>query len=167
MRVTGHDIPLPSSQVRVESTSIGPGGGTYTLPTLTGGVALTTPAPSATVYQDVPLPTDDQSILVVLTHTALHEVPEWPGNTATIFGGPVVGQEAAAAFGVVDGDGFAPLRTYAIMPPYRVWSPLAIDDTGPIPQQWKQRRDGLAMDSVPSWRNSRDNQHASRWRGRI
>lgn len=51
------------------------------------------------------------------------------------------------------------VRPRVRMPRWRYW--LAEE----IPQRWRQRRDGLGMDSVTSWKNSADTANDTRWRG--
>jgi len=111
-----------------------------------GGTTLTAPGDGAVTSTTVPLTTAGRYILVHGSHTAALTAPAYPGTPATVLGGPSVGVEFVMHFG--DGDPtsgtFQPIKSYASMPPYRVWSPTAVVAVVTKVRQF-HRDDGLGV----------------------
>jgi len=110
------------------------------------GTPLPLPAADAVTQTTISLPTDGRYIVAHGSHTAATTAPTWPGTGSGILGGPLVGVRWEMHFG--DGDptsgDWLPIKTYAHMPPYRVWSPEAVVAVVSKVRQF-HRDDGLGV----------------------
>lgn len=116
---------------------------TVTVNLIDAGTAL--PEPSVAGEQTpVTMPSDARWLLLHVSHTAALNPPEWPGTPGVNIG---VDWETHLGVGDPTTEAFAPITTWASMPPFQVWNPEAVPTETAYPMRLMQRGDGLGMGS--------------------
>lgn len=120
---------------------------------VTGDITHLWPDHAAVPPGDLGIPNVD-TVLVAPSHGWFRTAPPEPAPPAPLDYTIELNNGFGWAFG-------NPLRYDVAMPAYRVWQ---LTTTEPLPLQWSQRADGLALSGVTAWSAGRASRNAAQWR---
>lgn len=146
-------VPAPTIDITAADTVTFTGLGELDRGLVVGG-ALATPAAGGSGATTVAMPTEGRFIVTSLAHTAATSPPAFAG-----MGALPVGSSVGVLFGTgTPGVDFAETKTYATLPPFRVWTSTAVVVEAPKYLRIMQRGDDLGMGSARVYDNgSRQN----------